>query len=79
LIVVIAAGAPPFLSVAILAYFANLSASLTHYGTTPGPVYFGAGFVSQQSWWKMGLLASIPNILIWSTVGPAWWKLLGWW
>lgn len=79
LIVVIAAGAPPFLSVAILAYFANLSASLTHYGTTPGPVYFGAGYVTQQAWWKMGLLASIPNLLIWSTVGPAWWKWLGWW
>lgn len=79
LIVVLGAGAPPFLSVALLAYFSNLSASLTHYGTTPGPIYFGAGYVTQQAWWKLGLIASVPNILLWATVGLAWWKLLGWW
>ncbi len=79
LVVVIAAGAPSFLAVALLAYFSNLSASLTHYGTTPGPIYFGAGYVSQQRWWQMGFLTSIPNILIWASVGMIWWKILGWW
>lgn len=79
LIVILAAGAPPFLSVALLAYFSNLSASLTHYGTTPGPIYFGTGYVSQQTWWRLGLIAAVPNILIWSTVGILWWKILGWW
>ncbi len=78
-IVVIAAGSPSFIAVALLAYFSNLSAGLTHYGTTPGPIYFGAGYVSQQKWWQLGLIASIPNILIWSVVGLVWWKLLGWW
>ena len=48
LAVVIAAGAPPYLAVLILAYFSNLSASLTHYGTTPGPIYFGTGYVTQR-------------------------------
>lgn len=79
LIVILAAGAPPFLSVALLSYFSNLAASLTHYGTTPGPIYFGAGYVSQPTWWRLGLIAAFPNILIWVTVGLAWWKLLGWW
>jgi divalent anion:Na+ symporter, DASS family len=79
LIVVIAAGAPSILAVALLAYFSNLSAGLTHYGTTPGPIYFGAGYVTQQRWWKLGLLASVPNILIWTVVGLVWWKFLGWW
>jgi len=79
LIVVIAAGAPSLLAVALLAYFSNLSAGLTHYGTTPGPIYFGAGYVSQQKWWQMGLIASVPNILIWTAVGLVWWKILGWW
>lgn len=79
LIVILAAGAPPFLSVALLAYFSNLAASLTHYGTTPGPIYFGTGYVGQQTWWRLGLIAAIPNIIIWSTVGVLWWKLLGWW
>lgn len=79
LIVIIAAGSPSVLAVAMMAYFSNLSAGLTHYGTTPGPIFFGAGYVSQQTWWKLGLLASVPNILVWTVVGLVWWKVLGWW
>jgi divalent anion:Na+ symporter, DASS family len=79
LVVVIAAGAPPYLAALILAYFSNLSAGVTHYGTTPGPIYFGTGYVRQQKWWQLGLIASVPNILIWSVVGLVWWKILGWW
>ena len=79
LAVTAAVGAPVGLTVLVLAYFANLSAGLTHYGTTPAPVYFGLGYVTQKRWWTIGLIASVINILIWSTVGPVWWKLLGWW
>ncbi|MFN0121318.1 MAG: DASS family sodium-coupled anion symporter [Blastocatellia bacterium] len=79
LTVIIAAGAPPHLAVLVLAYFSNLAASLTHYGTTPGPIFFGAGYVTQQKWWQLGLVTSILNISIWGTIGLAWWKLLGWW
>lgn len=79
LAVTVAVGAPAGLTVLVLTYFANLSAGLTHYGTTPAPVYFGTGYVKQGQWWTIGLIASILNILIWSTVGLGWWKLLGWW
>ena len=40
LLVVVAAGAPPLMAVLFLAYFSNLSASLTHYGTTTAPHLF---------------------------------------
>ena len=79
LLVTIALGAPTGLTVLAFAYFANLSAGLTHYGTTPAPVYFGLGYVTQKRWWTVGLIASILNILIWSTIGLGWWKVLGWW
>jgi DASS family divalent anion:Na+ symporter len=79
LVVVIAAGAPPYLAVLLMAYFSNLSAGLTHYGTTPGPIFFGTGYVKQQTWWKYGLIASVPNILLWTAIGLVWWKVLGWW
>jgi DASS family divalent anion:Na+ symporter len=79
LVVITAAGAPVYLSVLSLAYLSNLSASLTHYGTTPAPIWFGAGYVKQRTWWKLGLLASLPNLLIWTGLGFLWWKLLGWW
>ena len=79
LIVILAAGAPPFLAVLSLAYFSNLGASLTHYGTTPAPIYFGAGYTSQRTWWWLGLIASITTIIIWGVIGVAWWKLLTYW
>lgn len=79
LVVIIAAGAPPALTVLMLAYFSNLSASLTHYGTTPAPIWFGAGYVRQRTWWYLGFVASVTNILIWTVVGLIWWKILGWW
>ena len=79
LMVIVTVGAPVGLTVLLLIYFSNLNAGLTHYGTTPAPIYFGTGYVKQKTWWTIGLLASIVNILIWSTVGLVWWKILGWW
>ncbi|HEY0321475.1 MAG TPA: DASS family sodium-coupled anion symporter [Pyrinomonadaceae bacterium] len=79
LVVTIAAGAPPILAVLSLAYLSNLNASLTHYGTTPAPIWFGSGYVRQRTWWLLGLIVSVPNILIWVAIGFLWWKVLGWW
>lgn len=79
LVVVLGAGAPPLLAVLTLAYFSNLSACLTHYGTTPAPIYFGAHYVTQKDWWRFGFVISVMSILVFATVGLAWWKLLGWW
>jgi DASS family divalent anion:Na+ symporter len=79
LVVILAAGAPPYLAVLSLAYFSNLDAALTHYGTTPAPIYFGAGYVKQRTWWTLGLLVSLITIPIWVIFGFAWWKLLKLW
>jgi DASS family divalent anion:Na+ symporter len=79
LLVILAAGAPTAVAVLSLAYISNLNASLTHYGTTPAPIYFGAGYVKQRTWWLVGLMVSVPNILIWTLIGTGWWKLLRWW
>ncbi|HXD34489.1 MAG TPA: DASS family sodium-coupled anion symporter [Pyrinomonadaceae bacterium] len=79
LVVILAAGAPPYLAILSLAYFSNLDASLTHYGTTSAPIYFGAEYVGQRKWWWLGLLASFVNIPIWVLFGFLWWKLLKLW
>ena len=79
LIVILAAGAPPYLAVLSLAYFSNLSAALTHYGTTPAPIYFGSGYTTQRTWWLLGLITSVTTIIIWSVVGTVWWKVLRFW
>jgi len=77
--VAVASGAPPFLAAFSFAAFANLDAALTHYGTTPSPIYFGAGYVSQATWWRVGFVVSLLTIAIWGTVGVGWWRLLGLW
>jgi DASS family divalent anion:Na+ symporter len=79
LAVMLAAGVPAGLAALSLAYASNLMASLTHYGTTPGPIYFGAGYVTQATWWRVGFLVSVATLVIWMTVGVAWWRLLGLW
>lgn len=79
LVVMIAAGAPPLLAVLGLTYASNLQASLTHYGTTPAPIYFGSGYVTQREWWSIGFMISLVTLAVWGTLGLAWWKLLGWW
>jgi DASS family divalent anion:Na+ symporter len=75
---VIGLGAPPKLAVYAFACLAALPAGLTHYGTTTAPMFIN-GYVSVKDWWRVGLVASIANLLVWLTVGFAWWKLLGLW
>jgi DASS family divalent anion:Na+ symporter len=79
LAVALALGAPPLLAALVLAFFSNLFASLTHYGTAPAPILFGSGHVTLGTWWRVGALVSIVNIAIWLGIGGAWWRLLGLW
>jgi divalent anion:Na+ symporter, DASS family len=79
LVVAIVVGTPPLLAALVLAFFSNLFAGTTHYGTGPAPVFFGAGYLSMTDWWKNGLLISVVNIAIWLVVGGLWWRVLGLW
>jgi len=75
----VAAGAPPFISAFVVALAANICGCLTHFGTGPAPVYFGAGYVDQATWWRLGFIVSVLHIIIWVGVGGMWWKFLGYW
>ena len=79
LAVAVAAQAPPYLAALTFAFFSALNAGITHYGTGPAPIYFNAGYMDQKTWWKLGFLISIVNIVIWMGVGFPWWKVLGLW
>lgn len=79
LAVLVAAGAPIGLAVYAFACLANVSACLTHYGTTPAPIYYAQHYVPLKTWWTIGFVASIANLIIWTTAGFGWWKLLGIW
>jgi DASS family divalent anion:Na+ symporter len=74
-----AVGVPPLLAVYSLMCLANLTAGLTHYGTTTGPILYSANYVTFGEWWRAGFAVSIVNLVVWLTVGFAWWKFLGYW
>lgn len=79
LAVAVAAGAPPFLAAMGLGVISGLMGGLTHYATGPAPIYFGAGYIPQGTWWKIGFIMSVVNMIVFIGLGGVWWKLLGLW
>jgi DASS family divalent anion:Na+ symporter len=72
-------GAPPLVAALALGFFSSLNAATTHYGTGPAPIVFGAGYLTQAQWWRVGFLLSLVHLLIWLPIGFLWWKVLGLW
>lgn len=79
LAVAIASGTPPLLAALVLGFCSNLFSSMTHYGSTSNVVLYGAGYVPLGTWWALGLVVSIVNLIIWLGAGAVWWKVLGLW
>lgn len=52
---------------------------LTHYGGAVGPVMFGTGYVPQKTWWTIGAIMNVFNMVLYMTVGLGFWKLIGIW
>ena len=79
LAVAAAAGAPPYYAAIGLAVLSNLMAGLTHYATGAAPIYFGAGYIEQKDWWRIGFTCSVLNFILWIGIGSLWWKVIGLW
>lgn len=79
LAVALALGSPPVLAALAFGYLNGLSAAVTHYGNAAAPVLFAGGHVPLMTWWKVGGVVSVVNLMIWLTVGSVWWRTLGLW
>lgn len=77
--VAVVAGTPPLLAAIAFAAMSNLMIPLTHYGGGAAPIIFGAGYVSQGEWWKLGFIITTVNMIIWLCLGSMWWKIIGLW
>lgn len=75
----LAAGAPPLLMVALIAYFSNLCGCTTNYSTGPVVIYYGLGYVPAPRWFAAGAVVGAVHLAVWLGVGLPYWKLLGWW
>ncbi|HYF78620.1 MAG TPA: DASS family sodium-coupled anion symporter [Symbiobacteriaceae bacterium] len=78
-LVAVSLGAPVALVVLALGFMNSLNAAMTHYGTGPAPIFFGAGYIGQGTWWKNGLIISLVNLVVWIGIGGLWWKVIGLW
>lgn len=77
LVLAIGLGTPAYLAMFVFIFTSSLFGGLTHYSLSPAPLLFGVGYVPIKTWWIVGFVVSTVNLLIWCTVGPLWWKLLG--
>lgn len=77
--IAISAGAPPLLTLLMIAFTSNLCMSLTHYAAGPSPVIFNTGYVPQNTWWKLGFFSSVINLIIFVGLGSIWMKAIGMW
>ncbi len=53
--------------------------TLTHYATGTSPIIFGSGYVSLGTWWRVGFVMCVFELLVFAVIGGAWWKVLGYW
>ena len=77
LAVAVGAGAPPFLAAMSLGVLSALMGGITHYATGPAPIYYGAGYVPQGTFWSLGFVVSVINMVVFLGIGSFWWKLAG--
>jgi DASS family divalent anion:Na+ symporter len=77
--VAVGLGAPPLIAALALGVFSSLNAAMTHYGTGPAPIIFGARYLTQAEWWRIGFLISLVHLAVWLPIGFLWWKLIGLW
>jgi len=74
-----ACGTPPMLAALALGQTSNLMGCLTTYGIGSAPPYFGAGYVPQGDWLKLGFILSLYYLAVWVGCGLTVWKALGIW
>jgi len=69
---------PKGLTVAFLAYYTLLCACLTHYSCGTSVMYYSQSRIKTKQFITVGLIISLIIIIIYSTIGSLWWKILGW-
>lgn len=75
----VAANLPAMPLALLLGISLTWGALVTHYGGAAGPVLYGAGYVDQVTWWKVGTVVVMIHYLVTIGIGLPYWKILGLW
>ncbi len=76
-VVAIGAGAPPMMVAICFAIFSNFMWGITEYAGGPGPIYYGQGFFTRPTFYKINFVLVTVNVIIVFVVGMVWWKMIG--
>ncbi|WP_186824816.1 anion permease, partial [Klebsiella pneumoniae] len=49
----------------------------THYGNGAGVFTFSSGYVPQKTFWMLGTIMVVVNVLIFFLIGIPYWKFIG--
>lgn len=77
LTVALALGVPQMIAIFALVICTNYFGSLTQFANARNPLLFAEGFVPVKTWWKVGFICSVVNLIIVFTIGILWWKIIG--
>jgi DASS family divalent anion:Na+ symporter len=75
----LAIGLPAVPLVVFLSAIPTMMGCLTHYGNGPAPIYYGSGYVQLGTWWKVGAVIGVVQLVIWCVIGIPWWHVIGVW
>ncbi|WP_037354028.1 DASS family sodium-coupled anion symporter [Selenomonas sp. FC4001] len=75
--ILVAAGAPVLGVLILFGALCNSASFLTHYGCGVTPIFFGAGFMGQGEWWKIGFIITVLHVIVWMGVGLPVMKVIG--
>ena len=75
--VAIALGVPQMIAISALVICTNYFGSITQFANARNPLLFAEGFVPVKTWWKVGFVCSVVNLIIVFTIGLLWWKMIG--
>ena len=75
----LAAQVPAIPLILVMACSLSYASLLTHYGSAPGPVIFGAGYVDQKTWWSIGTFLMFIHLIVNTVIAFPYWMFLGLW
>ena len=72
-----AAGVNPVMFGLVLLATNAFGGLVTHYGASPGPIIYSAGYNNLKEWWTAGGILAILSWILLFVIGIPWWTFIG--
>ena len=72
-----AAGVNPVMFGLVLLATNAFGGLVTHYGASPGPIIYSAGYNNLKDWWTAGAILAVLSWVLLFVVGIPWWTFIG--